>query len=265
MDTLPPRIGVLGLGEAGAAVAGDLVRFGAVVTGYDPLPSKEPHGVPRTASVSDAVAGADVVLALVPAAAAVAVAAEASRAMAPGTIYADCAAGGGADKRRAAEPVAAAGGAFVDVAILGVVPATGIHTPALLSGPGAARLAPILGGFGMPVEVISDLPGEAAERKLLRSVFMKGMAAAIGEALEAAERVGAGHWLRDQIEDELRRADGSLVERFERGTRLHAARRVTEMAAALELLEEQGSPNDVTRATLARLTRLAETSDGGVG
>jgi 3-hydroxyisobutyrate dehydrogenase-like beta-hydroxyacid dehydrogenase len=139
------------------------------------------------------------------------------------------------------------------------VPATGLRTPVLLSGPGATRLAPILAGLGMPVEVVSDRPGDAAERKLLRSVFMKGLAAVVGEALEAGRRLGFEDWLLGQIEDELGRADGSLVTRFEQGTRRHAPRRVVEMAAAVELLEEHGLHAEVTRATLARLARLAET------
>ena len=39
----------------------------------------------------------------------------------------------------------------------------------------------------MPVTAVGAEPGAAAARKLARSVFTKGQAAAIGEALEAAE------------------------------------------------------------------------------
>jgi len=251
-------IAVLGLGEAGERIAGDLVDLGVEVRGYDPMVVAPPDGVTRTSTLVEAVTSVDLVLALVPASAVVAVAADAASALAPGTIYADCAASGAAAKRAAARLVEEAGAEFVDVAILGVVPATGLRTPALLSGPGAARLAPILAGLGVPVEVVSDRPGDAAERKLLRSVFMKGLAAVVGEALEAGRRLGFEDWLLGQIEDELERADGSLVSRFEQGTRRHAPRRVVEMAAAVELLQEHDLPADVTRAALARLARLAD-------
>ena len=40
---------------------------------------------------------------------------------------------------------------------------------------------------------------------------------------------------------------------------------MSEMTAALELLEEHGLPAEVTRATVARLTRLAETNGDGAG
>jgi 3-hydroxyisobutyrate dehydrogenase-like beta-hydroxyacid dehydrogenase len=252
-------IAVLGLGEAGARIAADLGACGVAVRGYDPIAVAPPDGVTRTSTLAEAVASVDLVLALVPASAVVAVAADAGSALAPGTIYADCAASGVADKLAAARLVGEAGAEFVDLAILGVVPATGLRTPALLSGPGATRLAPILAGLGMPVEVVSDRPGDAAERKLLRSVFMKGLAAVVGEALEAGRRLGFEDWLLGQIEDELERADGSLVSRFEQGTRRHAPRRVVEMAAAVELLQEHDLPADVTRAALARLARLADT------
>ena len=88
-------------------------------------------------------------------------------------------------KRAAAEVVAARGARFADVALIGPVPARGLRTPALASGPGAARFTEIVGPLGMPVTQIGPQIGAAAACKLARSVFAKGMAAAIGEALEA--------------------------------------------------------------------------------
>jgi 3-hydroxyisobutyrate dehydrogenase-like beta-hydroxyacid dehydrogenase len=57
----PPTIAVLGLGEAGSAIAQDLVAAGAAVRGYDPavLP---PEGVVGAAHEADAATGADLVL-----------------------------------------------------------------------------------------------------------------------------------------------------------------------------------------------------------
>jgi 3-hydroxyisobutyrate dehydrogenase-like beta-hydroxyacid dehydrogenase len=69
---------------------------------------------------------------------------------------------------------------FVDVALVGVVPDTGLATPALASG--ADRFATLFRPLGMPVDVVGPQPGDAAGLKLLRSVFMKGMAAAVSRA-----------------------------------------------------------------------------------
>ena len=69
---------------------------------------------------------------------------------------------------------------------------------------------------------------------------MKGLAAAVGEALAAGERLGIEDWLRRDIEATLTGADAGLLRRLVEGSSAHAARRVDEMAAAVEMLEELG-------------------------
>jgi 3-hydroxyisobutyrate dehydrogenase-like beta-hydroxyacid dehydrogenase len=49
------------------------------------------------------------------------------------------------------------------------------------------------------VDVLPGPPGAAAARKLVRSVFYKGLAAAVTEALRAARAAGCEPWLRDNI------------------------------------------------------------------
>ena len=71
------------------------------------------------------------------------------------------------------------------------MPATGLATPALASGAGAERFAELFGPLGMPVEVVGATPGDAAGLKLLRSVFMKGIAAAAIEASRPPARPGS--------------------------------------------------------------------------
>jgi 3-hydroxyisobutyrate dehydrogenase-like beta-hydroxyacid dehydrogenase len=132
-----------------------------------------------------------------------------------------------------------------------------VRTPALASGDGADRFAAAFDAFGMPVTVVGDEPGAAAARKLARSVFMKGQAAAIGEALEAAERLGCGEWLYRSIETAMTTADARLVRRLVEGSRRHAGRRVDEMAAAVAMLEELGVEPRVAAASEAWLRSLA--------
>jgi 3-hydroxyisobutyrate dehydrogenase-like beta-hydroxyacid dehydrogenase len=126
---------------------------------------------------------------------------------------------------------------FVDVALVGVVPSTGLRTPALASGEGAERFAGTFGPLGMPVEVVGPHPGDAAGLKLLRSVFMKGLAAAAVETLEAARAAGAN----DRLHAEIAAVIGEpLLGRLLSGTKAHAARRVDEMRAAAAYLEALG-------------------------
>ena len=124
--------------------------------------------------------------------------------------------------------------------------------------PGAARYAALLGPLGASIEVLDGPPGLAASKKLLRSVFYKGMAASIVEALEAARAAGDEPWLREHIAAELTAADAATVDRITDGTRRHAVRRAAEMAAAAEMLTELGVPPLMAAASRALHERLTD-------
>jgi 3-hydroxyisobutyrate dehydrogenase-like beta-hydroxyacid dehydrogenase len=118
----------------------------------------------------------------------------------------------------------------------------------LVSGPGAARYAEILTGFGAAVTVQPGPVGEAISRKLLRSVFYKGLAAAVVEALAAAEAAGCAPWLRADISAELAGFDERTIDRLVDGTHRHARRRADEMSAASEQLAGLGVPPRIAAA-----------------
>lgn len=247
---------VLGLGEAGGELARDLVEAGAVVRAYDPaVPA--PAGSIQAGDEADAATGADLVLSVNSASAA----ADALRAgiAAAGTgVWADLNTASPAAMRRLAELAAGHGVAFADVSIMAPVPGRGLRTPMLASGGAAADVAGILNALGASVEVLDGPPGLAAERKLLRSVFFKGMAAAVVEALEAGRAAGCEEWLRGAIVEELTRADESTVDRLVAGSHRHAVRRAHEMAAAGEMLGELGVEPAITSASRDLLARLAD-------
>ncbi len=245
-------IAVLGLGEAGGRLAADLAAAGAEVRGYDPDPDR---GGTAT-SAQEAVAGADVVLSANAASAAVAAADSALPALGENAVYADLNTGSPSLKQ---EVAAIAGDRFADVALLGPVPEKGLGTPALVSGPAAEAFAAVLRPLGMPVEVVSDLAGDAAGMKLLRSVFMKGLAASAIESLDAAERAGHAAWLRGEIGGVI---GEPLLDRLLTGSRKHAARRVDEMEAAHDLLSELGVEPRIAAASAALLAELAGTEAG---
>jgi 3-hydroxyisobutyrate dehydrogenase-like beta-hydroxyacid dehydrogenase len=252
-----PIVAVLGLGEAGSLIAGDLAAAGALVRGWDPARAEGPAGVAVAGSDREAVQGADVVLSVNAAAVALEAASSVAGALEPGALFADLNAAAPGLKRAAAEIAAGSGADFADVALLRPVPGRGIRTPALVSGSGAERFATLLGGYGMPVTPVGPEPGAATARKLVRSVFTKGQAAAIGEALEAAERLGVRDWLHDDIERTLTDADAAFLRRAVEGSVRHAARRADEMAAAVAMLEELGVEPRVSAAARSWLEALA--------
>ena len=256
--TDPPAIAVLGLGEAGGAIAADLARTGTRVVGFDPE-RNAPDGVEAAADAVSAVEPAAIVLSINSAAVALEVAETVAPALEPRTLYADLNTGAPALKRAIAAAIEGHDAAFADVALMEPVPDWGVRTPALASGEGAVRFAAAFERFGMPVTTVGPEPGAAAARKLARSVFMKGQAAAIGEALVAAERLGCEEWLYKNIESSLTAADGRLLRRLVEGSRRHAARRVDEMSAAVAMLEELGVEPRVAAASEAWLRSLAGT------
>jgi 3-hydroxyisobutyrate dehydrogenase-like beta-hydroxyacid dehydrogenase len=247
-------VAVLGLGEAGGRIASDLVAAGCVVRGWDPAPSNHAQGVPRASSDHDAVAGADLVLSLTTAAHAVGGARSAAIVLTPEQTYGDLNTAAPAAKRELGAIIGQTGAAFADVALLGAVPARGLQTPALASGAGADRFASLVRPLGMPVEIVGRDPGAAAGLKLLRSVFMKGLAASVLESLAAAAACGAQDWLRREIVDVL---NEPLVERLVSGTVMHAERRLHEMRDAAAYLEELGVEPRIAAAAAGWFEQLS--------
>jgi len=251
----PLTVAVLGLGEAGSAIAGDLAGAGATVRGFDPV-AGAPAGVEAAADAGGAVAGSDVVLSINAAAVAVEVVESAAAALRPGQVYADLNTAGPALKRAVAEVVEPTGAAFADVALMAPVPGRGLGTPALVAGPGASDFAARMAPLGMPLEVLGAETGAAAARKLLRSVFMKGLAAACIESVRAARAAGCEEWMHAEIAEVLEGADGALLDRLLTGSERHAARRIHEVQDARELLGELGVEAHVSEAAGAWLETL---------
>ena len=241
---------VLGLGEAGGRIATDLFVAGCAVRGFDP--ARRPEGVVNAESAAAAVVGADVVLSVNAAAVALETALSVAAALAPGAIYADLNTSAPGLKRELAGALPVA---FADVALIGIVPATGLATPALASGAGAERFAELFRPLGMPVDVVSGEPGEAVGLKLLRSVFMKGIAVAAIESLAAADAAGNGEWVRADIAAVL---GEPLLQRLLEGSKAHAARRVEEMRAATDYVEQLGVEPRVARAAAEWLAQLRD-------
>ncbi|MCI3275310.1 NAD(P)-dependent oxidoreductase [Streptomyces cylindrosporus] len=251
-----PRIAVLGLGEAGGAIAADLAAAGAHVRGHDPkVPA--PPGVVDTGGDAEAALGCDLVLSVNSASDAVDALRAGLAGTSPGCLWADLNTAAPALKRRLGEIAADAGIGFADVSLMATVPGRGLRTPMLVSGPDAERCATLLRPLGARIEVLDGPAGLAAERKLLRSVFYKGLAAAVVEALDAARAAGCEDWLREVVAEELTRADASTVDRMVDGSRRHAVRRTVEMQAAADMLDDLGVPPLVATAGRDVLRRLS--------
>jgi 3-hydroxyisobutyrate dehydrogenase-like beta-hydroxyacid dehydrogenase len=250
-------VAVLGLGEAGAAIGQDLLGSGVTVRGYDPV-AATPAGIIETGSDAEACEGADLVLSLTTAHEAEAAFRDAAPGISRQAWFADLNTSSAGLKLRLAAVAQQHGVAFADVAMMSPVPGRGIRTPMLVSGPAAADVAAALNSLGGNAEVLPGPAGTAASRKLLRSVFYKGMAAAVVEALCASRAAGCESWLRESIAGDLGEA---MLDRLEQGSIAHAARRADEMAAAAEQLDELGVPARIAAASRDWLEQLAQEGD----
>jgi len=249
-------IAVLGFGEAGSLLARDLAAAGATVRGYDPkVPA--PAGVTAAGSDAEAVAGANLVLSVNSAGDAVAALEASLAALGPGAAWADLNTAAPAVKQRLAAIGEARGIPVTDIAMMAPVPGTGLRVPMLASGSSAEAVAKTLRAYGADIDVVAGPAGLAATRKLLRSVYYKGMSTSIVEALEAARAAGLEDWLTEHIAEDLASHDAATLARIVTGTRQHAVRRGHEMAAAVEMLTHLGVAPIMATASQHLHERLA--------
>jgi 3-hydroxyisobutyrate dehydrogenase-like beta-hydroxyacid dehydrogenase len=261
------RIGIVGLGEAGSAIAAGLQETGqAEVAGFDArldVPAVRERaagtGIHLASSLADLADSSEVVLCLTHASTALVVA----RAIAPhlgdGHVYSDWNSGGPQLKKDVAAVITPSGAAFVDGAVMAAVPRPRHRVPVLLSGDGAERLVTATAGLGMELEIVGGEPGQASAVKMLRSLLVKGLEALILECLVAARRFGAEEKVLGSMNGSLPMHDWSeLASYLTTRTYLHGRRRAEEMGQVAATLREVGVDPIVATACERRLLWLAD-------
>ncbi len=247
------RMTLLGFGEAAQSIAAGLAEEGkAALSAFDvrfadPEASArlreqaEPLGVTVCDNMADAVRGADVVLSLVVGSAAEAVGRSAAPHLAPGQIFVDLNSISPAGKEQVGAAIGEGSGDFVEGAVMARVPPYRHRVPILLAGPAAERAAASMRAIGMDCEVVGDRIGQACAVKMIRSVIVKGVEALLIESLTAAERTGVTERILDSVNTTFPGIDWRKTATYYIGrTRLHGARRVTEMTEAAGTLEGIG-------------------------
>lgn len=195
------RIGFVGYGEVGRILAEDLRKRGRAISAYDvkleqpasaaPLRAHaDEHGVILAASHVDLASQCDFIISAVTASQAVPVAQACAPAMQPGGWFLDFNSASPGAKQRAAALIDAAGGRYVEGAVMTSLPPYRIKVPLLLGGPGAGELAPLLVTLGFDAKVASDQLGVASAVKMCRSVMIKGLEAMVIESFTTARAYG---------------------------------------------------------------------------
>jgi 3-hydroxyisobutyrate dehydrogenase-like beta-hydroxyacid dehydrogenase len=163
-------------------------------------------------------------------------------------------------KREAAAAIEAAGGRYVDVAVMAPVRPAALAVPLLISGPHALAAQPLLGALGFSdIRIVGEEVGRASAIKMIRSVMVKGLEALSWECAAAAEAAG----VLDEIMASLDASESPLgwatrvAYNRERMT-THGARRAAEMEEAAKTLLALGVEPVMTRGTV-QLQRAAAT------
>jgi len=249
-------IAILGIGEAGGALARDLIAKGIQVHGWDPEPRNIPDGLNFATSNPAAASGADIILSVNWASVAVEVATEVAPVLKPNQLYADLNTAAPQLKRDLVPIIEKTGALFVDAALMDPVPPRGLGTQVYTSGNGAELFTEKMTPLGMPVTYLDKEAGNAATHKLVRSIMYKGVAAVIMECLEAAEKLDMTEYARIQMVKII--YDEPMIDRFVNGSIKHAKRRAEEMEAVVEMLDSIGISAFTSRAAVNRLKEILE-------
>jgi 3-hydroxyisobutyrate dehydrogenase-like beta-hydroxyacid dehydrogenase len=262
-------IGVLYPGEMGASLAALLRRRGHTVlttlAGRGERTARQCHDAEVTVlpSLADVVRAADVVISVVPPAAAEDVAAaycEHASLSPADALYVDL----NAIRPELAETLAsrltACRRGFVDAAVNGLANNLTTTATLYLSGPRAAEIAALVGD-DMRVKLLGDRPGRASAMKMLLSGLSKGVCALFVETALVAERQGM---LAEMTEAYAAIYPGvtAVVERMLPTYPQHAGRRAAEMAELEQTALAAGLESCVL-AAVARVHEMLASADFG--
>ena len=191
-------VAIIGLGNMGGGMAANLAKNGYAVRAFDlsedALVKAEAAGCTRAASASDAVAGADAVVTMLPAGKHVEAVytGEVFEAATPGTLFLDCSTIDVATARRVSDAAVAKGFEMVDAPVSGGIAAAAGGTLAFMVGGSDAafeRGKPILSAMGKAV-IHAGGAGTGQGAKICNNMLLGATMIATCEAFAMAQKLG---------------------------------------------------------------------------
>ncbi len=257
MKTNHMKIAILGLGEAGSHFANDLVEKGVEVYGFDPKPTRLLHPkIKLMSSNKEAVQEADIIFSVNLSSESESIAHEIESVLNDSQFFCEMNTSGPEKKQKIEQILLKSRVKMIDLAIMAPVPPKGVMTPLLASSKYASDFIKFIEPLHLDIHFLENSKiGDAATRKLLRSIVYKGIAAVVCEAMEAGEKFGMESYIRGQIQS-LIGGNDELIDRFVEGSRTHALRRMHEMEAVMEMLSTQSIEPIISTATRNNLEKL---------
>lgn len=256
------NIALVGLGEVGAILAEDLAPI-AELCAFD-IRFTEPGaiasqnaarlGIRQSTSATENTTGAELIISAVTAAQILNAATAAAEADLKGAWFLDLNSASPGMKKEAAEAIKAAGGRYVEAAVMSPAPPKRLATPILLGGPHANDFSPLAEQLGLTnTSVFSAELGKASAAKMCRSVMVKGIEALLSESLLAARTYGVEDTVLKSLDDLFPGPDWPTLARYMISRTLeHGTRRAEEMREVARTISEAGLTPHMSAATAER-------------
>jgi len=271
------RVALIGYGEVGRVLGCALRDHGlASLSTFDRLfddPTRRDamrqrardDGVLPAATAATAVADADLVICAVTADQTTIAARSVVAGLRAGAFYVDVNSASPQTKCDCAALIDAAGGRYVEMAVMTSVPPYGIRVPMLSGGPHAAAAAPLLATLGFRVEPASDELGVASAIKMCRSVIVKGMEAIVIESFLTARRYGVERQVLASLAETFPGLDWEKSgDYFFQRVVAHGRRRAEEMRESAATVREAGLEPFMASAIADRQAWMAALAAAGV-
>jgi 3-hydroxyisobutyrate dehydrogenase-like beta-hydroxyacid dehydrogenase len=212
------------------------------------------EGVAGCLSLCDAVTGANQILSLVTADQALFAAKNAAQHHLESAVYFDMNSVAPNTKRQAAAIIDAAGGRYLDVAIMSPVNPARLSVPLLVSGAHSKDGVTALQALGFTnVRIVGADVGRASSIKMIRSIMVKGQEALTAEMILAARQADVVSEVLSSLGDDWPERARYNLERMT----THGGRRAAEMEEVAKTLESLGVEPLMTRGTIVRQREMA--------
>jgi 3-hydroxyisobutyrate dehydrogenase-like beta-hydroxyacid dehydrogenase len=154
--------------------------------------------------------------------------------------------------------IEAAGGHYIDIAVMGGFFKHGIKAPMLVAGEDVEAAVTWMNASGFDAKVLGPRPGSASSVKMIRSVLIKGVEALGVEAYVTAERQGILEEVMGCMGDVDKVGFANFVGTLVQTHTVHAYRRWEEMGLVGKTLREIGVDPLMTETTERSLRRSVD-------
>ena len=267
------RLGIIGFGEVGFAMAVGLKERLGQIAIYDVLLNKDPENKLLKERIKKAqvnpytklelfIKDIDVIFSTNSAGVALSVAEDIADFIEKRHLFVDLNTTSPEVQERIQETLEDSGCKLVDGAIMGSIAANGYQTPIIASGNGRVLFRDLFKPYGMNInpDLVQKF-GQASALKMYRSIFVKGIGALLIETLVAAYKYEVGDKVFDLIcswMDDCQEF-ATLTKEIVKNYAIHAERQAIEMDNVCQTVRQVDIEPIMSEATMERLKKTAAT------